>query len=63
MNARRVGIWIWVLIYLGLLLLGVGLAVRGGDAVLGWGIGATGVAMIAAGALLIWLRSRIKDKA
>ncbi len=59
--AQRIQKWVWILIYGGMFLLGVGLAVRRSDAALGWGIAVPGAFLIAAGALLIWARSRMKD--
>jgi hypothetical protein len=59
----RVEVWIWVLIYLGLVLLALGLSVRGDDASMGWGIVAFGVALDVVGMVLIWVRSRMSDKA
>jgi len=59
--ASRVEVWIWVLIYSGLLLLGLGLAVQRGDASLGWIIAAIGISLAAVGAVLIWVRSRMKS--
>ena len=57
--AARVQKWVWILIYAGLALLGLGLAAQRGDASVGWPIALVGVALIAAGALLIWIRSRM----
>jgi len=59
--ASRVEVWIWVLIYSGLALLGLGLAVQHDDASLGWSIAAIGVALDVVGAVLIWVRSRMKS--
>lgn len=56
----RVEVWIWVLIYAGMALVGLGLATQRGDAVLGWVMVGVGAALIVVGALLIWLRSRMK---
>ena len=52
--------WVWVLIYGGLLLLVLGLAVmRREPGALGWSLIVLGSIMAAAGAALIWVRSRI----
>ena len=62
MSPQRVEVWVWVLVYGGLLLLGLGLSVQRSDASLGWGIAALGIAFASIGVLLIWVRSRMKDK-
>ena len=59
MNAARIDIWIWALVYAGLIVGGVGLAVQRGDPALGWPVAIAGALMIAAGALLVWIRSRM----
>jgi hypothetical protein len=63
MNTQRVEVWVWVLVYLGLVVIGVGMAVQRSDATLGWGITAAGIVLDALGVALIWLRSRAKDEA
>ena len=60
-TASRVEASIWVLIYIGLILVGLGLSVQRSDAALGWGIAAVGSAAVVIGIALIWLRSRMKD--
>jgi hypothetical protein len=62
-NTTKVEIWIWVLIYLGLVLLGLGVSVRNSDAPMGWTIAVFGVVLDLVGMVLIWLRSRMRDKA
>jgi hypothetical protein len=62
-NIAKVQVWIWVLIYLGLILLALGLSVRGSDASMGWGIAASGVTLGVVGMVLIWVRSRMSEKA
>jgi hypothetical protein len=54
---------IWTLIYGGLLGVGLGLSVQRNDHALGWGIVAVGSVVAAVGALLIYVRSRMKDSA
>jgi hypothetical protein len=49
----------WVLIYGGLLLLSLGLFVVRSDTMLGWLLGLAGGAVAVAGAVLIFLRSRM----
>jgi uncharacterized membrane protein HdeD (DUF308 family) len=51
----------WVLVYSGLLILCLGLFVRRGNEVFGWGLVAAGVLDALAGAFIIWLRSRRSD--
>ncbi|HEY9237932.1 MAG TPA: hypothetical protein VIP10_03745 [Burkholderiaceae bacterium] len=53
--------WSWILIYVGIVLLALGLAVQRSDLALGWGIAAPGIAMIVIGIVMIWVRSRMKD--
>ena len=52
---------IWVLIYGGLLTLVLGIAVRRTDASLGLKLMIAGMVLAAAGAVLIYVRSRVKD--
>lgn len=63
MNTRRIETWLWVLIYLGMILLALGLSMQREGASLGWGIAALGLALVAVGVVLIWVRSRMKDRA
>ncbi|MCY7371602.1 MAG: hypothetical protein LH479_12280 [Polaromonas sp.] len=55
----RVEALIWILIYAGLLLLVLGLAMTRYDAALAWTMMATGAVLAALGALLIYLRSKM----
>ena len=61
MNTKRVEVWVWVLVYLGLVVIGVGMAVQRSDISLGWGITVAGFVLLAIGVVLIWVRSRVKD--
>ena len=58
-RAQRLEKWCWILIFLGMVLLPLGLAVQRSDAALGWGIAVAGAALVAIGVLLIWIRSRM----
>ena len=60
-TAARIQKWSWILIYLGMVLLALGLSVQRSDAALGWGIAAPGIALIVVGIVLIWVRSRMKN--
>ena len=62
MNTQRVEVWVWVLVYLGLIVIGIGMSVQRSDVVLGWGITAVGIVLDALGVALIWLRSRANDE-
>jgi membrane protein DedA with SNARE-associated domain len=61
MNTKRIDVWVWVLVYAGLILLGLGLSVQRSDASLGWGIAVVGVVSMLIGAVLVWVRSRMKE--
>lgn len=54
---------VWVLIYGGLLTVGLGLSMQSGDAAWGWGLVGAGLAASALGVVLIYVRSRIKPGA
>lgn len=54
---------IWILVYGGLLAVGLALSVGRTDAALGWMIAGAGGIAGAAGALLVVVRSRAKDEA
>lgn len=61
MQASTLEKLIWILIYGGLLSVGLGLAVQRTDAALGWGIVTAGGVTAAVGAVLIFVRSRMKS--
>lgn len=62
MSTARVEVLTWVLIFGGLLVLGLGIAVGRSEALLGWAIGIFGGLAAAVGFVLIWVRSRMKDE-
>ena len=63
MNAglRRIGTLIWVLIYGGLFLVGVGVALERSGESYGWTLIGAGMIAIAAGCVLVWVRSRMPE--
>jgi len=61
MKTSTVETLVWVLIYGGLLGVGLGLAVQRYQEPLGWGIAATGAVVAAVGVVLIYVRSRMKS--
>ena len=60
-TTQRIHKWSWILIYVGIVLLALGLSVQRSDAALGWGIAAPGIALIVVGVVLIWVRSRMNN--
>ena len=60
MRAATVEKWIWVLVYGGLLMLALGLAVRGREAGLGALLMVAGAIVALVGAALVWVRSRMR---
>jgi hypothetical protein len=60
MPASKLETLTWVLIYGGLLLLCLGLFVQREMAAAGWTLVVVGALAAAAGAVLIWVRSRMK---
>ena len=63
MSIQRVESWVWLLIYGGMGLLGLGLSVQRTNAPLGWGMVVVGGVVATVGVVLIWVRSRMKDDA
>lgn len=51
---------VWIYVYAGMVLLGLGLAVQRSDAGIGWAIAAIGSMSIVIGIVLVWVRSRMK---
>ena len=61
MTTRRLSALTWVLIFGGILALGLGLVVSRTDAELGWGITAVSIVAIVIGVVLVWVRSRMEE--
>ena len=57
----RIEAWVWILIYGGLLVLVLGLAVGRIEAALGGVMAFAGAVVALAGAVLLWVRSRLKQ--
>lgn len=62
MSTQKLEVAIWALIFGGLVVLGLGVAVQRSDAALGWGLIALGAVAAAVGVVLIIVRSRIPDR-
>jgi hypothetical protein len=56
---RRIGTLIWVLIYGGLFAVGLGVALERSGESYGWSLIGGGMVAIAAGCVLVWIRSRM----
>ena len=62
MKIATIDSWIWKLIYGGLFLVGLGIAVERQGQPLGWALVAGGAAGAAAGVVLIFVRARMKER-
>ena len=51
---------VWVYVYVGMALLGLGLAVQRTDTTIGWTLVVIGSISIFIGIVLVWVRSRMK---
>ena len=60
-NARRIGNLTWVLIFGGLFVLGMGVALERSGESYGWTFIVGGAIAVAAGCVLIWVRSRMPE--
>jgi len=56
---QRIGNIIWVLIFGGLFVVALGVALERSGESYGWGFIAAGTAAVAVGCVLIWVRSRM----
>lgn len=61
MKPATVETLVWVLMYGGLLGVGLGIALQRSEPALGWALIVTGSVLAAAGVVLIYVRSRMKD--
>ena len=58
---RRIGTLIWVLIYGGLFVVGLGVALERSGESYGWSVIGGGMVAIAVGCVLVWVRSRMPE--
>ena len=61
MTPSKVETWVWVFIYAGMLLLGLGLAVSRNGGEFGFAIASFGIFLVVVGIVMIWIRSRMKS--
>ena len=62
LSTRRVAAWTWVLIFGGILMLGLGSVLSRTQPLLGAGIVVVSVLAIVIGAALVWVRSRMDEE-
>jgi hypothetical protein len=60
--AGRVEVLVWILIYGGLLVLGLGVALSRGGLDYGWTVSVVGVVLAIAGVVLVYVRSRMSER-
>ena len=58
----RIEALVWVLIYGGLLVFGLGVALSRGGLDYGWSVSIAGIVFAVAGVVLIYVRSRMTDR-
>ena len=59
--AGRIEALVWVLVYGGLLVFGLGAALSRGGLDYGWGVSVIGIVVAVAGVVLVYVRSRMSD--
>ena len=60
-DAARLDAIAWTLIFGGLVVVAVGIALQRNGAGYGWAVAVAGTLVVAAGVVVLWLRSRIRD--
>ena len=60
-STQRIGTLIWVLIFGGLFVVGLGIALERSGASYGWNVIAAGALAIVVGCVLVWVRSRMPE--
>ena len=60
LSPKQIDTAVWLCIYAGIALLGLGLFVIPVEATLGWLIAPVGLLLVIVGVVLLWLRSRMK---
>ena len=60
LRAEQLDLAVWLFIFAGIALLGLGLFVIPVEATLGWAIAPVGLLLVVIGVVLLWLRSRMK---
>jgi hypothetical protein len=61
-STARIETWVWVLIYGGLLVCALGVALSRGGFGYGWTVSVIGIVLAVAGVVLIYVRSRMADR-
>jgi hypothetical protein len=59
--AARLDVLVWAFVFVGLLVVGLGVSLQRGGAPYGWAVAVAGALFVTAGGVLVWLRSRIRD--
>ena len=62
LSTGRIEALVWVLVYGGLLVFGLGVALSRGGLGYGWGVSVVGIVFAVAGAVLVYVRSRMTDR-
>ena len=60
-DAARLDVLVWTFVFGGLLVVALGVSLQRGGAPYGWAAAVAGALFVTAGAVLVWLRSRIRD--
>jgi hypothetical protein len=61
LSAGRIEALVWVLVYGGLLVFGLGVALSRGARDYGWSVSVAGIVIAVAGVVLVYVRSRMSD--
>ena len=61
LDAARLDALVWALVFGGLVVVAIGVALDRIGAGYGWGVVAAGATIVAAGVAALWLRSRMRD--
>ena len=62
LSVGRIETLVWALVYGGLLVFGLGVALSRGGLDYGWSVSIAGIVLAVAGVVLIYLRSRMADR-
>jgi hypothetical protein len=62
LSAARLDVLVWALMYGGLFGVGLGIALQHNGETFGWGVVVAGAVVVAIGIVLLWVRSRRRER-